>query len=52
MLNIAPSTLIKRKNGQSQWVQGEISILKNHWNLTADEIDEKFFNVKVSLKDT
>lgn len=48
VLDISASSISKKKNGRSQWVQKEIAALKYHWSLTADEVDKIFFNQNVS----
>lgn len=53
-LNIAYQTVsakINNTNG-AEFTQGEITKIKERYNLTPNEIDEIFFNFKVSQKDT
>ena len=45
------SAKINSTNG-AEFTQGEIAIIKKRYNLTPNEIDEIFFNLKVSKKDT
>ena len=49
-LGITPqrnSAKLKSTNG-AQYTQGEISMLKTRWKLTAEEVDEIFFSNTVS----
>ena len=45
------SAKINTTNG-AEFTQGEIQIMKDRYNLTAEEIDEIFFNQEVSCEDT
>lgn len=45
------SAKINNTNG-SEFTQGEILKIKKRYNLTAEEVDEIFFNLEVSQKDT
>ncbi len=45
------SAKINNTNG-AEFTQGEIMKIKNRYNLNPQEVDEIFFNNKVSLKDT
>ena len=45
------SAKINATNG-AEFTQGEIQTIKDRYNLTAEEVDEIFFNQKVSKKDT
>lgn len=48
LLNIHPNTLYKKKNSKTEFTQGEIRMLKEHWGLAAEEVDAIFFSAKVS----
>ena len=53
-LNIAHQTVsakINNTNG-AEFTQGEIFKIKIRYNLNPDEVDEVFFNLEVSKKDT
>ncbi len=49
-LGISRQTLANKMNGNngSEFYQSEISSIKKRYNLTASEIDDIFFNQKVS----
>ena len=49
-LGITPQTNSSNLNNTNgaDYTRGEIAILKARWNLTAEEIDEIFFDCKVS----
>lgn len=53
-LGIARSTFSAKLNetNGSEFTQGEISAIKEKYNLTADDVVGIFFAKKVSLKDT
>lgn len=53
-LGIAYQTLSSKINNTNgaEFTQGEIRTIKERYNLTPNEIDEIFFNFKVSQKDT
>lgn len=38
----------KLNDNNAEFTQGEIQAIKDRYNLTADEVDEIFFNIKVS----
>ena len=42
-LSISPQTLSSKKNGSAEFTQGEISQIKERYNLTADDIMRIFF---------
>ena len=49
-LGITPqrnSAKLNKTNG-AEYTQGEITILKNRWNLTPEEVDQIFFSSDVS----
>lgn len=49
LLNISKTTLTRKLNENgSVFDRVEITILKIHWNLTAAEVDNIFFNSNVS----
>lgn len=43
-LNIHRLTLTEKINGKSEFKQSEIGFLIEHWNLTASEVVQIFFN--------
>lgn len=43
-LNIHRLTLTEKMNGNYDFKQSEINFLINHWNLTANEVVQIFFN--------
>lgn len=47
-LNIAHSTLSLKINGKADFTQREITLIKERYNLTADEVDGIFFTHQVS----
>lgn len=48
-LGISHSSFSKKlHNNGAQFTQGEIQAIKDRYNLTANEIDDIFFNIKVS----
>ena len=42
----------KLNSNEAEFTQGEIMAIKEKYKLTANEVDDIFFNVKVSKKDT
>ena len=53
-LDIAYQTVSAKLNNTNgaEFTQGEITILKERYSLTPEEIDKIFFNNEVSRKDT
>lgn len=47
-LGIAHTTFSAKLNRRAQFTQGEIQVIKDRYNLTAEQIDDIFFNIKVS----
>lgn len=43
-LNIHRVTLIDKANGKTDFKQSEINFFIDHWNLTASEVVQIFFN--------
>lgn len=49
ILGISPQRFsAKINNNNAEFTQGEIQIMKDRYNLTAEEVDDIFFNKKVS----
>lgn len=47
-LHIARSTLSSKMNGNYDFTQKEIRLIKERYNLTAAELDSIFFDIQVS----
>lgn len=50
-LNVSPQTVSAKLNNKAEFTQNEMRILKDRWNLSADEVDEIFFAVNESCED-
>lgn len=42
-LGISEVTLSRKKNGESDFTRGEMAVIKNRYNLTAELVDVIFF---------
>lgn len=53
-LGLSPQRFSKKLNEKqgAEFTQSEIQTMKIRYNLTAQQIDDIFFNIKVSRKDT
>ena len=48
-LDLSPQWLSRKINEKNaEFTQGEIQAIKDRYNLTAEEVDEIFFDIKVS----
>ena len=47
-LDISETTLSAKLNGKSEFTRSEIAKIKQRYNLSATEVDEIFFNYKVT----
>jgi len=47
-LGISHPTFSAKLNGKGQFTQGEIQTIKERYSLTAEQIDDIFFNIKAS----
>lgn len=48
-LDLSPQWLSRKLNEKNaEFTQGEIQAIKDRYNLTAEEVDEIFFDIKVS----
>lgn len=47
-LEISETTLSAKLNGKSEFTRSEIAKIKERYNLSAIEVDEIFFNYKVT----
>lgn len=51
-LDISKTTLSAKINGKAEFTRSEIAKIKSRYNLTADEVDNIFFNIKVTCEVT
>ena len=42
-LGISTTSVSNKRNGKTDFTQGEIVKIKNRWNLTPDQVDQIFF---------
>lgn len=47
-LGISHSRFSQKLNGKAEFIQGEIMDIKKRYKLTAEEVDDIFFNIQVS----
>ena len=47
-IGISPSNLSDKINGKSSFRQDEIAIIKERYSLSADDVDQIFFNLELS----
>lgn len=47
-LGISEVTLSRKKNGESDFTRGEMAVIKNRYNLTAELVDVIFFTDSLS----